>query len=246
MRTLLLLLAGYLAFHSIASQASSCSHNKTSLGAHYKISKQYPGKKAKYTELHLWRQGQKVAHQYPQTDITEYWQLTPNDRIEVVRYFDHHQRAIEYQAGETVHGRGEKDWSYRYQLISQRLLGKMQRISQSGSGCDEQWQLTLDSKKGHLTLIWLPQLQLVKHFELRKNNGFTETWQLADLNLQTAQVNDFFAKRATYQSTDFADIGDDHSDPFLTNMVNLGFIEHGASGFYDDQGNALAGEHHHH
>ena len=35
-----------------------------------------------------------------------------------------------------------------------------------------------------------------------------------------------------YQTTDFADIGDDHTDPFLTDMVHQGFIEHGSDGVY--------------
>ncbi|MFT6897794.1 MAG: hypothetical protein ACJA13_002205 [Paraglaciecola sp.] len=47
------------------------------------------------------------------------------------------------------------------------------------------------------------------------------------------------------KAPDVSDIGDDHSDPFLIKMVTLGFIEHGASGFYDDKGNALEGAHHH-
>ena len=42
-----------------------------------------------------------------------------------------------------------------------------------------------------------------------------------------------------------ADIGDDHTDPFLTNMVNQGFIEAGASGFYDQNGNAIGEGHRH-
>jgi len=29
-------------------------------------------------------------------------------------------------------------------------------------------------------------------------------------------------------------------------MINLGFVEHGATGFYDAQGNQLQSEHQHH
>ena len=69
-------------------------------------------------------------------------------------------------------------------------------------------------------------------------------WTLQDVNYN-ADTNTFFAKRESYQSTDYADIGDDHTDPFLTKMVNQGFIEAGASGYYDQHGQAIGSSHTH-
>jgi len=60
------------------------------------------------------------------------------------------------------------------------------------------------------------------------------------------KIEEFFRIRGSYQTTDYADIGDNESDPFLLKMMNLGFIKHGASGFYDAQGHALKKRHNHH
>ena len=65
------------------------------------------------------------------------------------------------------------------------------------------------------------------------------------MSLDEVEIAAEFVKREQYISTDYADIGDDHTEPFLTQMVNLGFIEGGASDFYNAQGEALQGEHGH-
>ena len=62
-------------------------------------------------------------------------------------------------------------------------------------------------------------------------------------NQQKVQVE--FAKWDNYQTTDYADIGDNESDPFLAKMINLGFVEHGASGFYHADGSPIEQLHAH-
>ena len=68
---------------------------------------------------------------------------------------------------------------------------------------------------------------------------------LNDVNSDTPAIKAQFAKWDNFQTTDYADIGDNESDPFLAKMINLGFIEHGATGFYNQQGEAIQGGHHH-
>lgn len=235
--TLLAVLTG----HSHSTPSCDTDHLK----ATYNIEREVINKPPQTTELVLWRKGNNhVMHQYPQTGISQYWFLAANNRIQAVRYFDNHQRAIEYQAGESVHGKQEKDWSYRYQLISKQLLSGLTKTSTEGDGCGKREHYTGNANHRSIKMTWLPELELVQHFEL-STPKFRETWQLQQDNHDPERVNRAFAKRSHYQTTDFADIGDDHHDPFLTQMVNLGFIEHGASGFYDDKGNALEGEHKH-
>ncbi len=91
--------------------------------------------------------------------------------------------------------------------------------------------------------LWSRDRQLIASFEVESGKTH-RTWTLTSTDYN-ADVNSFFAKRADYQATDYADIGDDHTDPFLTKMVTQGFIEAGASGFYNDKGHALEGEHSH-
>ncbi|WP_394130517.1 hypothetical protein [Shewanella maritima] len=192
------------------------------------------------SQLTLWRKGNTVAHQYQQTRITEAWYLLANKQIKPTRYFEQHQRGIEYQPGENVHGKTESDWSYRQQLVSNQLLQQLTLASESGQGCQHQQSFKQTTPSGTLTLVWLPQLQLISQFTWQTSQS-TETWQLLDVTHDSQQVDAFFDQLNQYQMTDYADIGDDHSDPFLTSMVTLGFVEHGASGFYDDKGNALSG-----
>ena len=194
--------------------------------------------------MQLWRTEKRVAHFYPETNITESWYLDAKQRIKPTRFFDAHKRAIEYQATETVHGKQEKDWHYRYDLISEKLKNNLTLVSTSGEGCDQEQHFKLESEKGAIELVWLPAKRLVKTFSVRKKHHY-ETWKLKEYSQDTEKVSVFFAIRDNYYATDFADIGDDHTDPFLTRMVTLGFIEHGASGFYDDEGRALQGGHQH-
>jgi hypothetical protein len=54
-----------------------------------------------------------------------------------------------------------------------------------------------------------------------------------------------FALRDDYRTIDYADIGDSEDDPFVRKMIRMGFVSHGASGFYDEHGHALDGGHNH-
>ena len=197
----------------------------------------------KETTLILWRKNNVVAHQYPSTRITEMWQQINDKMIKPMRFFNEYNRAIEYQPGEVVHGKKETDWSYRNQLISDNLLTSMQTVSTHGETCEQVVQLVQKTKKGDLLIEWMPQLKLIKSFQY-KDPQRQENWQLVELDIQSAKTAAYFDKLYTYQSTDYADIGDDHTDPFLTKMVTLGFVEAGASGFYNDKGQQI-GDHHH-
>ncbi|WP_404402095.1 hypothetical protein LG288_03530 [Idiomarina seosinensis] len=198
-----------------------------------------------HTEMSLWRKPQHVAHQYPQTQMTEMWQFVREEMLKPTRYFDAHQRAIEYQPNDIIHGKRETNWSYRNQLIADKLLQRMNKISEQGSGCSKTETYQLQLAQQTLVIDWLPAYQLPKRFQRSDSRGNRIIWQQQRLNQDKAVITDFFAHRDVYQATDYADIGDDHTDPFLTNMVSQGFIEAGASGFYDTEGNALEAEHQH-
>ncbi|TAP37284.1 hypothetical protein EYR97_06705 [Alteromonas sp. KUL42] len=212
------------------------------MSAHYDVDVQR-GQKERTTSLYLWRDNEKVAHVYPATQITESWTLVRDKYIKPTRYFDAHERAIEYQPGETIHGKKEDDFSYRYQLVSNKLIASMTLVKSEGTGCEKTELYSLETPNQTLELTWLPHLELIKHFVVKEPNMVRE-WTLQDVNY-SADTNAFFTKRESYQSTDYADIGDDHTDPFLTKMVNQGFIEAGASGYYDQHGQAIGSSHTH-
>ncbi|MFT6088105.1 MAG: hypothetical protein ACJA11_003378 [Glaciecola sp.] len=195
-------------------------------------------------QVTLIRNGNEVAHQYPQTGITESWQLNQAKQIKSTRFFDLHERAIEYQPGEKVHGKTESDWSYRNQLISDSLLKKFTTTNVINEGCNRIETKQLNDGRLSMDITWFSELRLVSSFIIKEKDSprILESWSLKSLTLSNKQITPFFKSRYAYYATDYADIGDDHTDPFLTKMMNLGFIEHGASGFYDTQGNPMSGD----
>lgn len=234
----------FLIISLYASQAfATCDISPTKLTASYQITAT-DGNKHHTSELVLWRNGKTVAHQYPQTHITESWYLAKNQLIKPTRFFDNEQRAIEYQPGEKVHGKAESDWNYRYKLISDTLLSQLNVQQETGAGCEQTRIYTKSMGDTKIEVRYLTQQNLVSYYSWQKGST-QEVWTLQNVTSDTRKINVFFDRRAAYQSTDFADIGDDHSDAFLTKMVTLGFIEKGASGFYDDKGHALDGGHQH-
>lgn len=226
------------------SDAETCNLNSNTVYAEYEIETTLRTDNTTHTSLILVRQGQQVAHYYPQTQITEIWESAKPGIIKKTRYFDAHQRAIEYQPGDISGQAGHTDWSHRVQLISDSLL---QHATKTGSqttdcGIKEHYQY---NKNAQISLTWLPQLKLLERFRL-KGADREETWTLKTSHTDPEKIAAFFASRDHYLSTDFADIGDDHTDPFLTKMINQGFLEKGASGFYDQHGRALQAENHQH
>ena len=222
---------------------TKCELEAGNLKADYTVTTRRGFTPGNSTEISLLRYNNTVAHQYPHVGITETWTMVRNKLIKPVRYFDKHERAIEYQPGESIHGRVEKDFSFRYQLISNTLLNKMTLERSEGKGCMRIEYLTYQNSKVDMTLAWLPELKLIQQFRVNEKNT-TREWSLVSVD-DNVNLEAFFESRDKYKATDYADIGDDHTDPFLTNMVNQGFIEAGASGFYDQNGNAIGEGHRH-
>lgn len=228
-----------------SSYANQLSCEQAYTVAHYQIVNSTQNTQ---TPLVLVRSPNKVAHHYPATLITESWELNQVKMIKPTRYFDQYKRAIEYQPTELVHGKAEKDWSYRDQLVSNDFLEKAELVAQKNEGCELAALYQYNGAELNYRMTYLPQKRLISTFEVATADGeIIEAWTLTQATHEQTEVQAFFAQRDDYQSTDFADIGDDHTDPFLTNMVTLGFIEASSSGFYqaDDKGNVTALGHHH-
>lgn len=224
---------------SSANPDSACSADSP-LMATYQIKTK--GKPAGSRTLELWRDGNRVAIRYPEDRITEQWELTSNNRLHLVRYFDLHERGIEYQPNEI---KGSHDWSLKRQLISDTLLKEMKLSKTRGKGCQSVAHYSKKSNGTKLKLKWLERQQLIKEFRVKRGNSVI-TWKLQQVNSDPQSVAQAFVELGRYDTTDYTDIGDNESDPFLLNMINLGFVERGASGFYDAQGNDMGDEHGHH
>ena len=218
--------------------ATTCELSPEHIGARYTITH---GNKQASQQFELWRRENQVAHFYPKRQIAEIWDHLRNGAIRPVRYFDQYQRGIEYQPGEV---RDRQTWADKWQLVSPDLLAKMTKGKRTGKGCDEQQHYHLKQGDWEIAITWLPQLQLAQSYRITAP-GQESQWQLQSLLTGRQVLAGNFAKRQSYQTTDYTDIGDNESDPFLAKMINQGFVEHGASGMYNAQGESLEANHSH-
>ena len=231
----------FSALASTSALAQQCDIDAAQLKADYKITNQHKSQHSTQS-LTLWRNNQQVAHQ--SETLTELWQQLSNNQLRPIRYFNAEQRGIEYQPSEV---RGVQNWSAKSQLVDNHLIAKMTLVSSQGEGCNEVKNYVLNKGDKQFKLAFFPQAKLVKTFSVTNKKSDTQTLlSLNDVNSDTPAIKAQFAKWDNFQTTDYADIGDNESDPFLAKMINLGFVEHGATGFYDTNGKTLKGSHHHH
>lgn len=122
----------------------------------------------------------------------------------------------------------------------------MQKIKTKDSGCDLVENYVFSNDAVQITLDWLPELQLIKSYSEKSETGRI-LWKLQQVIHDAERVKQAFKVRSNYPTTDYADIGDNESDPFLLlKMINLGHLDHSHSGFYNNQGQAIGGHHHSH
>lgn len=233
-----------VALTTLSAGAVACDSDK--LRATYQMTElSHDGQHKNTRELVLWRNGHQVAHQYPHSEITEIWNQNSRGDLHLERYFDAYQHGIEYQPGE-IKG---NSWEIKYQLVSTEFMKELSLDRTVGEGCDrvEYWvSNTKTPGKGKVALEWMPGQKLVKKLSVNTDNGSTE-WTLKDIKTDSGLVDEIFSIHRAYKLTDYADVGDNESDPFLRKMINLGFVSHGPSGFYNTEGHVLesAQKHHH-
>ncbi|WP_370980319.1 hypothetical protein [Agaribacterium sp. ZY112] len=197
-------------------------------------------------QLNLWRFGSKVMQEYLPPAISIYWAIDEKAGIWRTQYFDKHQRAIEYDAERLDQKQSLKRWQRYSQLLSDDDVAAMDKEGSYGQACKHVDYYTEVEGDKKYKLWWLSELKLPLRYEVKAEGNVDSTiWSLVQLDKDFNKIQQGLDKRENYHATDFADIGDNESDPFLLNMMNLGFIEHGASGFYNAEGHSMGDGHHH-
>ncbi|MFY8327920.1 hypothetical protein [Pseudoalteromonas sp. ZZD1] len=229
-----------LALLSPLASAAQCTIDSQYMQASYKVSQQHEVDTAVHTQqFTLWRTPTQAAQQDEQ--LVEVWQQLSNQQLRPIRYFVQAKRGIEYQPSEV---KAKQNFSSKQQLVSDELLAKMTLQSEHGEGCDKVQKYQLKQPHSTIELTWAVNKKLLESMQVTNSKSSqTITLQSVSFNKQTVQQQ--FAVWDNYQTTDYADIGDNENDPFLAKMINLGFIEHSATGFYDTNGKALEGGHNH-
>lgn len=239
-------LIALILFFPLSVMAETCDKNSAVLKANYTIETSHTGEgkahESSTLSLALIRNNARIAYFYPNKNVIDIWVRYPNNKVALNRYFEQQKRSIEYQPTEL---KRQVNWQKQYQLITEKQIKKMALITIAGSGCYRQEEYNLMQGETSVHLIWLPQLHLVKRLQVSQKE-YSKVWQLAGIESSEKGVRAFFDKLYQYQSTDYADIGDNESDPFLVKMINLGFIEHTPKGFYNSQGGNISPDHHRH
>jgi len=218
---------------------AQCLTSKTELSAQYQLTSDNLHGKINRQQVILYRHQNDVAYQYSNQEISEYWHQQKNGLIDLTRYFDHDNQGIEYQASEI---KAKQSWQQINEIISPVLRAKMQLLSTRENACQQEQKLQLIQGQQKILLTWLPQLNLVKRLTIISPTQVKQ-WQLQQLTTSAEKVAEQFAQWQQYKTTDYADVGDNEDDPFLAKMINLGFVEHAASGFYQANGQAISAKH---
>lgn len=228
-----ILVMGLLSSVSLLSHAHTahqlCDVSPQQLGAVYQFTQG-----VKHYDMKLWRYNGKVAQVISQPAITNQWNKTVSGSQRLVQYFDHYQRGIEYQPQRA----NDAQWQRHTQLITEQLLTQLTADEVVGTGCQQAVKYHGKIGDNQYQVTWLPQLQLLKYYQ-QSNAKQTLTIELTRLIADQATISQQFNRQHDYQLIDFADIGDNESDPFWAKMINMGYVTQSAGGFYQADGREI-------
>ncbi|MCL1138985.1 hypothetical protein [Shewanella pneumatophori] len=216
--------------------------NPEHLRATYSITTSQGGQQS----LTLLRSADQVIYQ--RNDVSfELW----NKQGEYVRYFPKQQRSISYRKGDLLSLNMQFDYQQLAQIVAPSTIQQLTAVNSVQPAKPNQLQaagnidLTCQQVTHYqgaqhnqqLKLAWLSELALPANMIMLQGEQQLN-FQLVELApLSSAE---FAEHIANYRDMDFADVGDNESDPFIAQMIHQGFIQHGSSGFYDSHGNALS------
>lgn len=237
MKKLLLITA--ILFSTFVSANDQCQ--STTIMATYNIEQATKSNTSKNnSELILLRTHHSAYHISNKSLATQ-WTKLPQNNIKKTSYFIDDKRAIEYEATKTT---SSQVWDYHAQLLHPKFKEQSTLIDKTGVSCNKLEHYQQKTAEKTVDIWWYPEKKLMQSITSVSKDK-TVNWQLVETTHNTQVIQQQLNTLSAYQSTDFADIGDNESDPFFRKMINLGFIEHSASGFYDSKGNALSSSHQH-
>ncbi|WP_051435661.1 hypothetical protein [Shewanella fidelis] len=222
-----------------SASISSSNIRPQHLSATYSVTTSQ-GEQKRFTLL---RNAEQVIYQHNDVSF-ELW----NKQGEYVRYFPKQQRSISYRKGDLLSLNMQFDYQQLSQLIAPKTLQQLTLVSAQQATQQETGAIDLTCLQAkhyrneqhqhqQLQLTWLPELALPATMTMVQDGQQLKFQLVALTPLSSTQ---FAEHTANYRDMDFADVGDNESDPFIAQMIHQGFIQHGSSGFYDSQGNALS------
>ncbi|AUD59052.1 hypothetical protein AYJ58_05915 [Shewanella sp. Pdp11] len=213
---------------AMAAQEAQCP---TLQAEHLKAQYQVTNGKGQQWQMTLIRNGQDFIIQ---RDGSTFEQWSSNG--EYVRYFPAEKRSVTYRKGDLRALNIQHDRDQLYHVVSPALPTHMTKTQAKQEAC-----FTTQGFEGKVNgleseLVWIDAIGLPAEFILGQSQP-NLAYKL--VGVEPFASDAFVVLTQDYQDIDFADVGDSESDPFIAKMINQGFIEHGSSGFYNSEGQAI-------
>ena len=218
---LFIIMSVFFSMQADASFPNICHATQQSLRAHYTIdTSQHLGEK-RQQPFTLWRTSQTVALQHPLKSLTQQRTRTNNRRLTRIQFFDNQSQAMKFtnQSSRKISNENRKN---KFKILSNNLISKLNLINTQGSACELLEYYQLEENGVIYQLSWLPNKNLVSRYRV-SSASMSKEWVLQSVDYNFNTVSDFFSVRDQYINTDFADIGDNESDPVLSKLIHLGF-----------------------
>jgi len=152
------------------------------------------------------------------------------------RITDRHHRGVEYDVDASPNA--AQAWQARFQLVDDALLSQLETVEVFGSGCSVTHRLKGQSGNVSYQVLWLPAWQLPVQISSRSRSHYS-VWRLESIDFDVRKISQQAQQRAGYLMTDFADIGDNESDPFFKSMINSGYIAYSANASHQGHSHGL-------
>ncbi len=209
---------------AVAETVKNCEHYDT-LVAQYSITKSKLNHKQEVTnetsnQMTLLRDKNQVSHDYIGQPWVPTWRLLNSGHIAKTDFYPKQKQCIEYEPNKVKNSL--HNWQEKFQLVADDSISEMKLVSRTGANCNILEEYELHDGDSHIELQWWPKQNLMKHYNVATSHG-QQSWDLSNVELKTKKSKKVFKQYDDYTLTDYADIGDNETDPFLRSMIHLGF-----------------------
>jgi len=192
--------------------------------------------------LRFVRLGDNVIRIRPTQQVAEHWLRGAEERHVFYRHFLDAGRSVYYPVSDLLTLNIHRSWQSINSLFDERVLPQLQQKGEEQAFCQTARRYHGKLQGKQLEVLWLTSLKLPAYLKISTPQEYLEM-DLQGFG-QPAELEQQLAHWRRFDSIDYADVGDSESDPFIARMIRQGFIEHGASGMYDSDGQPLGGHAH--
>lgn len=205
--------------------------------ANWGLSYQIDNNNQRSGTLEVLRHGSDTALYNPKRQIGEWWVLADSKRPRFHRLFGEQQRRIDYTTGDLRALGVNVNIDSIESFATAPLLSRL-KAGDAVADCPAARHYSGTINGNHYDLHWHPELKLP--LQLTISHGQQQRrWQATSL-ISEAAVSQRFGQWLDYQPTDFADIGDMETDPFLAKLITQGFVEHAHPTAYNSDGSVIS------